>query len=249
MIDAHCHLHSMLRHYSLEQIKSMAVASGVCRVITCACSLTDWSMDITDQFFVPQYGIHPWWAAESRPDDWLEILRMKLVQNPHCGIGEIGLDKNKRGNVPFDIQLETFTKQLKLSIELDRTCTVHCVNAFGPLISVLKQFGPLKCPIVFHSFSGSVDSIREISRHVNDVYFSVSSQCPRDAVIPHIPIEKLLIETDSPDQPFEGDFVNDCSKLDKVANRVATIIGFNVEEVRFVTMRNTIRAFRLAPSM
>jgi len=168
-------------------------------------------------------------------------------------VGEIGLDKNKSKTIPFPIQMETFRAQLRLSIELNRPCTVHCVNAFGPLIEVFKQEN-VSVPVIMHSYSGSVDSIRIISRVASQVYFSVSGQCPRDAVIPFIALDRLLIETDSPDQRIVGETDekvpkkfshNDPSQLFLVANRVAKATGISVSEIVRITTENAIKAFRL----
>jgi TatD DNase family protein len=186
----------------------------------------------------------------------LEDLKHLLTsQYPRAGVGEIGLDKNKAKKVPFGIQLEIFEAQLQLAIQLDRPCTIHCVNAFGFLVDVLAQTQP-PTPIIIHSYSGSGDSIREICRVAPNSYFSVSGQCPRQDIIPFIPMDKLLIETDSPDQCMRDDLcedvpvplaeqVNDPSQLPRVAARVARALDIPVADVVRITTQNAIRAFRL----
>jgi TatD DNase family protein len=272
MIDAHCHLDSLLGKVLGLEIQDFIVrakAAGITRIITCACSYSDWTKHQESQpdLIVPQFGIHPWWAAEPRPLSWLDDLRKLLTTKyPKSGVGEIGLDKNKakRGDVSFSIQLETFQAQLELAIELDRPCTIHCVNAYGPLVDVLRQTKPT-CPIVIHSFSGSGDSVREISREAPSAFFSISGQCPRDDVIQFIPVDQLLIETDSPDQPIPDEtalnlkeYLNDCkvpnrygpkindpSQLFLVAARVARAVNIPLTEVIRISTVNAIRAFRL----
>jgi TatD DNase family protein len=258
MIDAHCHLsHLLARGISLATVESRAAQAGISRIVSCSCTEEDWDFhsDLSDMF-VPQFGIHPWWAASARKENWENILRQKLIQCPHAGVGEIGLDKprSKRG-VPFGVQLDIFRTQLDIAIELGRPCTVHCVQAFGPLLTVMTEKRPA-IPIILHSYSGSGDFISQIQRVVGNIFFSVSARSPPGEVVKLIPLDLMLIETDSPDQaadqalsrpgstpdPVPG--ANDCSQLRIVAQRVADATGLTLHEVEVATSQNARRAFR-----
>lgn len=264
MIDAHCHIHDLLSRLPLDLIKQRAKSVGIQRIITCSCSVGEWDSQPTeDEFIVPQFGVHPWWAAEERPANWLEILRSKLMQFPLSGVGEIGLDKNKakKGIVSFPVQIETFRSQLRLACEMRRTSTVHCVNSYGTLTDILREEREkISAPVVIHSFSGSGDNVKELIRVCPTIFFSVSGHCPKTEIIPFIPIDRMLIETDSPSMPIDSsdrtvhgilvpdkldDKTNDCAQLIHVAARVATATGQSLETVRHVTMQNTIRAYQL----
>jgi TatD DNase family protein len=269
MIDAHSHVLQLIDRFSLELLEARARSVGVTRVITCCCSIKDWSdSDVFsgNRFFVPQYGIHPWWAAELRPRDWLEKLKITLESNPRSGVGEIGLDKNKakKGVVSMETQMEVFRCQLELAFRLKRPCTIHCVNAYGSLIDCFKSLaGAYKhSPVILHSFSGNGEHMRDLLRLNMNLYFSVSGHCPKEEVITHIPLEKMLLETDSPCMcitPPEGatdiggtpfvskldESTNDSSQLLLVADRVARASGKPVDLIRTVTKANTIAAFML----
>ena len=259
MIDAHCHLHLLLKRTTLPVVEERARSVGVDRIVSCSCSVTDWDTQLTsDPFVLHQFGVHPWWAAESRPTDWLDRLRELLHAHPSAGVGEIGLDKNKKSTVPFPTQVDTFVAQLRIAKQLDRPCSVHCVNEYGPLMDILKA-EKVTTPVVIHSFSGSGDSVGQLLRVAPDTYFSASGQCPRAEVIPFIPRDRILIETDSPDQPMTGvsadgvpppiaDGVNDPSQLLHVAERVAIALSVDVAEVISITRANTMRAFRIPPT-
>lgn len=265
MIDAHCHLQLLLKKAPLELVLSRARSSGISAIVTCACSVSDWTTPIDSLFDFPkisqQYGIHPWWVREDRPGDWLAQLRQILITHPESGVGEIGLDKNKKSLIPLDLQIDTFLSQFRLARELERTVTIHCVNAYGLLVDLLREehktagWPPF---VVIHSYSGSgevIDQLKKISP--SRIFFSVSAQCPRDSVIPFVPIENLLIETDSPDQPFLTDDmtspappqispkINDPSQLWHVATRVAKAISKDVDFVVDVTTRNAKQVFRI----
>lgn len=217
--------------------------------------MADWNLSFTSPqpIVLHQFGIHPWWAHEPRrPDDWLDQLREKLLTHPESGVGEIGLDWNKKDT--FSVQTEIFKAQLELGSELGRVCSIHCVKAFGPLMQILNSAKPT-CALVMHSFSGSEEVILDLEKKFpNQVYYSVSAQCPRDAVLALIPPSQLLIETDSPDQQMRAHLgssvscpepllVNDCSQLGHVAARVARVRGLSVEAVVRMTSANAIRAF------
>lgn len=141
--------------------------------------------------------------------------------------------------------------------KFNRTVSVHCVDAYGTLRDVLESesfFGS----VVIHSFSGNGDQIRDFMRlELATVYFSVSGKCPRESVIPLIPSERILVETDSPDQPFSDidsvqvpkkldSFTNDCSQLPLVVQRVAIAKNLSFQDVANLTEVNTCRAFQIS---
>jgi len=252
----------------IDVILSRARTAGIKTIITCACSLSDWNITISSDEqspkILPQFGIHPWWAKEERPADWIDRLRSIITANPSCGVGEIGIDKNKKSIIPFDVQIDTFLAQLRLARELNRTATIHCVNAYGILVDLLRQEFPATNdapPIVIHSFSGSGEVVDQLVKFFGKkIFFSVSAQCPREMVIPFIPMDCVLIETDSPDQPFTSLIppppnhhipppidakTNDPSQLWHVANRVAVASGQSVNEVIKLTTTNAARAYRI----
>ena len=268
MIDAHCHLLHLIPRLSLETIERRARSVGIERIITCSCSVSDWAASSVfkdNNFFVPQYGIHPWWAGEHRESDWLDTLRTLLIANPGAGVGEIGIDKNKakRGVVSMPAQVETFRAQLSLASELKRTATIHCVNAYGTLVDILREEAQ-RCPggkIVLHSFSGSGDHVRQLLGIDLKIFFSISGHCPRTETIPFIPLERILIETDSPSMAMPGPFpdsvggvtvvppldaeTNDPSQLLLVADRVSKATSVPLDLVMQTTRSNTVEAFSL----
>ena len=260
MIDAHSHVQLLLnKGIPLALIKERAKSVGVTRAVSCSCSFSDWgdSQFWEDPFVLPQFGIHPWWVMEERPADWVDRLVKKLIEYPSAGVGEIGLHKKKK-DVPFPVQLEVFKAQLQVAKQLQRTVSVHCVNAYGTLIEVLKSES-FTGPVVIHSFSGNGDQIQALIRNWN-VFFSVSANCPRNEVILLIPLDRLLVETDSPDQTSSPNFsipfptvppkldesTNDCSQLPLVVERVARARGMSFAEIAQISESNTIRAFQIS---
>lgn len=257
MIDSHCHIGSLLKHVSLEVVKSRAVLAGVARIVSCSCSEEDWSLhsDVlgSDDMFVSNFGIHPWWSHVSRKEGWEDEMRSLLEKHPHAGVGEIGLDKPrvKRG-IPFGVQLDIFRKQMRIAMELDRTVTVHCVQAFGQLLGELTGMRP-EIPIVMHSYSGSCEFVRQVEKIAKNCFFSVSARSPSEEVVKAIPLDRLLIETDSPDQKGEEakfpeplPTCNDCSQLGLVVLRVSRATGVCVDEIVRITSENARRAFRMS---
>ena len=97
-----------------------------------------WAFDDT----IPNYsiGIHPWYIDEKRVDSDLAIINEKL-QFPHClALGECGLDK--RIEIPMQLQLEVFEKQISIAETHQKPLVLHLVAAFDELLA-LKENLPL----------------------------------------------------------------------------------------------------------
>lgn len=148
---------------------------------------------------IPAYGLHPWQVPERSPR-WLEALRDHLERDPRAIVGECGLDRWKR---PFDLpdQLQCLREQVNLAIELARPLTIHCLQAWGPLLDLLKSFPSLP-PFLLHAYSGSKEMVAPLARL--GAYFSFNGYFlhERKAAVREtfrvIPTERLLLETDAP---------------------------------------------------
>ena len=162
-------------------------------------------------YILPALGVHPWYlndimipnldAVESTDDvatflkwDWLNDLENQLSIHPHLLVGEIGLckmarfvrefPKEKGGrNTALQLQKLVFRKQFELAAKWSRPVTVHCVNAHGLFMDVMREvlneakdsctekngLGAMKHwrkafppAIALHSFTGTAHHVREI---------------------------------------------------------------------------------------
>ena len=135
-------------------------------------------------------GVHPWFVGELGTGWDVQMCEL-LVQNPGLMIGEIGLDKHKPD---MDTQINVFSCQMDLAVELGRGVHVHCVGAWDKMFAVLKKYKSLHLPfMLFHRFSGNAVDVARLIADYN-AYFSFSGV---GRVIADVPRDRILVETDS----------------------------------------------------
>lgn len=157
----------------------------------------------------PAFGYHPWYVHE-RSTHWLSVLRGFLRDTPGATIGEIGLDRWKPG-LDFADQQAVFQEQLELAPEMDLPVTIHCLKAWGALAQHLENGPRLRRGFLLHSYGGSVEMIeifaRLDARFSLPGYFAHERKHRQRETFRHVPRDRLLIETDAPDQPLPPELV------------------------------------------
>lgn len=200
MTDAHNHLQQFSKP---GKILAEARAHGVTRMLVNGTCEQDWpqveQLARTHPQILPAFGLHPWQVPKRSPN-WLQTLRQFLEKNPKASIGECGLDRWKK---PFDLadQIDCLQAQLDLANELKRSLTIHCLKAWGPLLELLQK-QPQLPPFLLHAYSGSIEMIEPFS-HLGayfsfNGYFLHKRKASVRETFRHIPINRLLIESDAP---------------------------------------------------
>ena len=147
---------------------------------------------------IPYYsiGIHPWKIVENLINEELAIIENKLPLQNCLALGECGLDK--RIEIPFELQLEVFEKQLVLAEQYKKPVVIHCVAAFQEVIELKKRLD-ISVPIIIHGFSKSHDLAQELTRH--GFYISFGKYLMRNpelkTVFQNMPDDRLFLETDT----------------------------------------------------
>ncbi len=245
-----------------------AVVNGTCEeewpVVAALARQHDW--------ILPSYGLHPWDAGNRSPR-WLEKLRAQLTVDPHAGVGEIGLDRWIIDGLkpddprlaglrvaPLDEQVEVFAAQLMLATELNRAASIHCTQAFGPLLDTLSRQPLPDRGFLMHSYSGSTEMVRQFADL--GAYFSFNGSFlkyknkPRLEVWQHLPADRLLVETDAPATPLpkeyathhlppapNGDEINHPANLQAAYNALAELRGESIEALAAQVEKNFQRFF------
>lgn len=197
-------------------------------------------------FIYASVGIHPH-DAQREFDKVEEIERLALHEKV-VAIGEIGLDYYY-DDPPKEFQKEIFIKQIRLAKKLNLPIIIHDRDAHGDILDILKQEWTKDLRGVFHSYSGSV----EMAFQVIEMNFYISLGGPvtfKNAKKPKevakaVPIEKLLIETDSPyltPEPYRGKR-NTPVYVKFVAKKIAELREMPYEEVCRITAENAIKLF------
>jgi TatD DNase family protein len=220
-----------------------AAKAGVERIACCGTCSDDWEkvFRLAERFpqIFPMIGIHPWFVSKGWEDDF-QILENLLRENPKAGIGETGLDFQKRFTNCAE-QDASFTAHLDLARELNRPVAVHCVQAWGRLIEILREHTAPR--ILLHAFGGAPELIPELVEL--NCWFSfcgavMDTQAKRmRASVAAVPDDRLLIETDSPDFTPPGcSSSNEPANLVHSARAIAELRGVSPEKLTEQTFIN-----------
>ena len=199
-------------------------------------------------FLYAAIGYHPEECAPYAESD-LDILR-ELAKHPKVvAIGEIGLDYYWEENPPKELQQQVFRAQMQLAEELDLPVIVHDREAHADSLAIVKEFPKVKG--VFHCYSGSVELAKELVKLGWMISFTgvLTYKNARKAVevAEAIPMEHLMIETDSPYMapvPHRGKR-NDSGYVLHICEKLAEIKGISLDECARITLENGKRFFRI----
>ena len=251
LIDTHCHLDVTEFDGDRKAVIERARAAGVARQIIPAISrrgfenLKSLCNDVDGLY--PAYGMHPAFLDDHRDGD-LEVLADWLQGEAAVALGECGLDYYVPG-LDLDRQRRIFNAQLELARDLDLPVIVHALRAVEDVILALRRVGGLRG--VVHSYGGSAEQAQrlwELGFHLGiggPVTYPRARRL-RD-IVATMPLEFLLLETDSPDQPLSTHrgARNEPACLIEVLDSVASLRGMDAAELAAATTRNAVELFRL----
>ena len=180
-------------------------------------------------------------------DNELSTLTELLPNKKIVAVGEIGLDYywNKENK---EIQKEYFIKQIELANKYNLPITIHCRDAINDTIEILKN-NVVNKKGIFHCCMQNEFLIREALNLGYYISFAgpitFKNAKHADEVIKIVPLEKLLIETDSPylsPEPKRGTR-NDSRNVKLVAEKIATVKQISIEQVAKQTYDNALRIY------
>lgn len=147
---------------------------------------------------IPFYsiGIHPWHITESEIDLELKIIEEKLQTENCLAIGECGLDK--RIEIPLELQILVFEKQLALAEKYNKPVVIHCVAAFQEVTAIKKKL-KISVPMIIHGFSKNKQLAEQLIK--DGFYISFGKYLLRNpdlkTVFQNIPNDRFFLETDT----------------------------------------------------
>lgn len=252
LVDSHAHLedekYDLDREQVIEECKEeltflINVGSNI--------STSRKSIELAKEFdfIYASVGIHPHDAQNEL--NMIESIEEISKEKKVVAIGEIGLDYYY-GDPPEKFQKEAFIKQIRLAKKLNLPVIIHDRDAHGDIMDILKNEWTNELKGVFHSYSGSV----EMAFQCIEMNFYISLGGPvtfknaRKAidVAAKIPIERLLIETDSPyltPEPYRGRR-NKPTNVKFVAQKIAEIRNMNLEDICSITAYNAATLFGIS---
>ena len=249
IFDSHAHYTDEAFDADRETLLASFPEKGIRKCMICATDLPTAAActALAEQFpslLVTAVGVHP--ETPDAPEGYLDRLR-EFAQHPSVkAIGEIGLDYHYED---YDAaqQQRLLREQLALAKELRLPVILHCRDAMGDMLEILREFAPLEG--VMHCFPGSAESAQEVLRMGLYIGFTgvitfKNAKKPL-AALRSIPAERLLLETDCPYMapvPYRGKRC-DSNMLTETAAVMAREKGMTTEDICRITAENAARLF------
>jgi len=251
-VDSHCHLDFPELAQDLSQVLADMQRNQVSRALVVSVCMPDWprliALVAAHPMLYASVGVHPAYADTPEPS-CEELVRM--AREPKViAIGETGLDYFHQSE-PLDWQRARFRTHIRAARQAQRPLIIHTRAAAEDTLRLLRENDAQDCGGVMHCFTESW----EIAQGALDLGFYISlsgivtfkSAHTVHDVARRVPLDRLLIETDSPylaPVPFRGKR-NDPSKVIHVAEKIADLRGMRAQDVGEISSRNFHTLFRV----
>lgn len=255
LIDNHAHLEMEEFKEDLEEVIKRASDASVEYIISAGSDIDSCrkTVELSKKFglIYSAVGIHPH-EAKSVSTDTLKSLKVLAGEEKVVAWGEIGLDYHY-DNSPRDLQGSVFREQIQIARSLRLPIIIHTREAKEDTLTILKEENAGNIGGVFHCFSGDLDMARRAIDMGFFISFSGIISFPNARnireIAKEIPIEKILIETDSPylaPVPYRGRR-NEPSYVRIVAEKLAEIKGLSFNDISRITSFNAKTLFGIGP--
>ncbi|HRQ57992.1 MAG TPA: TatD family hydrolase [Azoarcus taiwanensis] len=252
-VDSHCHLDFPQLAEREDEILGAMRANNVGQALCVNVKLEDFervlSLAERHEGLHASVGVHPDNAEVDEPD--VERL-VALARHPKVvAIGETGLDYYWHKDAP-EWQRERFRVHIRAARACDKPLIIHTRSAADDTIRIMREEGADVCSGVMHCFTES----REMAEAALDLGFYISfsgivtfrNAKDLKAVAQYVPLDRLLIETDSPylaPVPHRGK-TNEPAWVVHVAEEIARLRDEPLERIEAITTENYFRLFRHA---
>ncbi|WP_110664945.1 TatD family hydrolase [Salinicola halophilus] len=257
-VDSHCHLDRLdltLHDGRLSAALDAARARGVHRFLSIATTLESASAmaEITRDHddVLMSVGVHPLAEVPEAPS--VEAIVECAERCGAVAIGETGLDFHY-DSVPREVQRQRFIAHLQAARSLELPVVIHTRDAREETLALVREHTDPSVGGVLHCFTEDLDMAREAIRlglyvSLAGIVTFASAKALRD-VARQLPLDRLLIETDSPflaPVPYRGQ-ANEPQYVVEVAECIAEVRGITVDEVAMQTRANFYRLFAASVS-
>jgi len=252
-IDTHSHFYVQNFDADRDDAVAKSLQAGVSHILLPNIDLESLPrlLDVCQKYpdmCFPLLGLHPCDVKENYPIE-LEKIFDCFNKYRFVGVGEIGIDLYWSQDY-LEKQKEAFRWQIAFAIERDLPIVVHKRQSYYETMAVLNEFKSDKLRGIFHCYSGSLIHAQEVIAKgfllgIGGTATYKSSKL--DEVLPHIPLEKIVLETDAPyltPVPYRGTR-NNSHYIPIIAQKIADIKQITIEEVAQQTTENARKMFSL----
>jgi len=253
LIDTHAHIYFDNFKEDLDDVISRAKEAGVKAIVVPSTSLQDAEkvIELIEKYDMVYgaIGVHPH-DTKDWDYSWLNKIKELTAHKKIVAMGEIGLDYFYDFS-PKAKQIEAFTAQLDLALQLDLPVIIHNRDADTDLMSIIPEFITAGLQMQFHCFSGTKElaqqliDLKQFISFTGNITFKKADELREIAAM--VPLSQMLIETDSPFMtpvPHRGKR-NEPAYVKLVADTIATLHGKPESEVEQITTNNAYRFFGL----
>ena len=247
LIDSHVHMESF---EDADLIIQQSKDSGIDAVICVGGSLesSKYAKKLAlkyPDYMYPALGVHPSEVLKDDIDASIEYLRVNL--DGCIAVGEIGLDYAYSFAKPKDIRAkmrEIYRRFLGVAAEFDLPVSIHSRSAYKDSFNLAVEAGVTG---VFHWYDGPVHTLKDILDAGFYVSATPSIEYSKGArsVMAETPIERIIVETDSPVYLRKYDRKSTPVDVKLVVNELAVLKEMEVSEVSSITARNTETLFNI----
>jgi TatD DNase family protein len=191
-------------------------------------------------------GLHPCDVKEDY-ETQLSVIYESIANRKIFAIGEIGIDLYW-DKTTLGIQQDAFKRQINWAKDLELPIVIHCREAFDEVFEVLESERDEKLRGIFHCFTGNLEQAKraiDLNFYLGIGGVVTYKKAGLDLVLTDIPIQDIVLETDSPylaPVPYRGK-PNESSYLVHIAQKVADIYQISIEEVAEITTENSRKVF------
>lgn len=254
MVDTHAHLYLPQFDEDRREMIQRARTEGVARILLPNIDLDTLPVmnELCDSFpgyCYPMLGLHPC-DVKHNFSEILASMEPMLEDQRFVAIGETGIDLYW-DKTTLDIQKEAFRIQISWAKKSAKPIVIHARDSFDEICEILDDENDKDLTGVFHCFTGTIENAQRVMNYggfmmgIGGVLTYPNSGL--DKVVPHIPKEFLVLETDAPfltPKPHRGKR-NESAYIKFVAQRLSEVLGISIDEVANFTTQNANRLFKL----
>lgn len=245
-IDTHSHIYTEEFKSDRTEAIQRAKSAGIDKIVipNIDSSSIRSLLNLTDSdpgYFIPLIGLHPTSVKEDFREE-LQIMDYWLNKRKFHGIGEIGIDLYWDKTFIAQ-QIEAFETQIEWAVKYQLPVVIHVRDSYNEVMEILYNHKNSLPKGIFHSFTGTAEQAGEIT----ELGFKIGlggivtfKNSGLDKVVPEIPLEHIVLETDSPylsPVPFRGKR-NESAYITYIASKVAELKQTNREDVGRITSQN-----------
>lgn len=253
-IDTHTHLDFDDFDADRDAVLADSLRLGIKRILLIGVTRGNWDrlwqLVEENQPYFAAFGLHPLFLDQHQSTD-LQQLRERIESHAGdprcCAVGEFGLDYYIE-NADRERQQALFEAQLQIAADADLPALLHVRRAHAPVIATLKRYNLNRGGIV-HAFSGSLEEAQEYIRLGFKLGLGGAATWPQakrmHRVVPQLPAESLVLETDSPDMApaFAPHQRNSPQNLPQICAELAALRNEPPEQLARQCLDNTCELF------